>query len=62
MDSNKLNEVMTFHEATTKLNRTSSYLNNLIARGELKEGVHYRKAGRVKLILASVVNEMKPRE
>lgn len=56
---NALQEVMTFKEATDYLGKSPSYLNNYVATEKLEEGVHYRTAGRVKIILKSVVDKIK---
>lgn len=55
----KLDEIMTFAEATEALGKSSSYLNNMVATNKLVEGYHFRKAGRVRLVKASVVEEIK---
>lgn len=54
-----LNEVMTFAEAAEALGKSRQYLNDMVKSGWLLEGVHYRSAGRVKIILRSVVDEIK---
>lgn len=56
---NALQEVMTFKEATDYLGKSPSYLNNYVATEKLEEGVHYRTAGRVKIILRKVVEKIK---
>lgn len=48
---NLLNEVMTFAEATAYLDKNVNYLADMVRAEKLIEGFHYRKAGRVKLIL-----------
>lgn len=52
-------KVMTFKEATDYLDRSPSYLNNMVATGRLIEGEHYRTAGGSKLVLRSVVEQIK---
>ncbi len=56
---NILSEVMTFAEATKYLKKHKSYLNDLRKAGKLKEKVHFREAGSNRLILRSVVEELK---
>ena len=54
-----LDAVMTFAEATEYLGKSVSYLNALVKFDKIKEGVHFRKAGRIKLIRRSVVEQLK---
>lgn len=56
---NVLEEVMTFAEATAYLEKNANYLADMVRAGKLIEGTHYRTAGRVKLIIRSVVDEIK---
>ena len=56
---NILNEVMTFKEATDYLGRSPSYLNNLVKTDKILKGIDYREAGGIKLILRSVVEDIK---
>ncbi|MGM9543800.1 MAG: hypothetical protein ACI3T9_02325 [Romboutsia timonensis] len=55
----KLEEVMTFSEASEYLEKSPQYLNDMMNAGYLLEGLHFRSAGRVKLVLKEVVDKIK---
>ena len=54
-----LDEVITIAEGNELIGKGRTYLNDMIAAGKLLEGCHYRNAGRVKLVLKSVVEKIK---
>lgn len=55
---NILNEVVTIAEGNELVGKGRTYLNDMIAAGKLSEGIHYRNAGRVKLVLKSVIEKI----
>lgn len=55
---NILQEVMTFAEATDYLGKSKQYMNDLVKSDKLIENVHYRTAGRIKLIKRNIVESI----
>ena len=50
-----LYEVYTFAEATRMLNMSPAFLNKLVKQGKLIKNMHYREAGRNKLITKEAI-------
>ena len=50
-----LYEVYTFAEATKMLDMSPAFLNKLVKQGKLINNIHYREAGRNKLITKEAI-------
>ena len=55
MSNNVLDEVMTMQESAQYIGITEGAVRNAIRNNRLKEGIDYKRSGRIRIVLKSAV-------